>query len=737
MTRTRWLQTVGSVILVLWLVGEQIGLWPSQLLQRLEWISYDQRVQATVKGQAPAEIVIVDIDEASLAEFGQWPWPRDQVALLIDKLFTEQQISLLGLDMVFAEQEQNLLAQQWQQLQRDYPQLAQLPAPASSDERLAAVLALYPIVSGFYFDRSATAAAAVVANTGQLPAPLPLLTTATDDTAGPELAQLPLIIAHRFASNLPVLQQQALHGGFFDNPMVDADGIFRRVPLLQTYQQQLYPSLPLAMLQTLLAMPPVQLESHFAGGLWQLEAVDVGGYRLPTDPYGAVLVPWYGPRNTFTRISASEVLQNSSARAELAGAIVLLGTSAPGLMDLRSTPVGAVFPGVEIHASVLAGLLQLQLLSEPGYALAITVIMLLGLGLLLSWWLPRLPSLWLVAVCTVLLVLHIAANLYAWQQGLLLPLAAGMLLLLLLMGWHLTLNFWRESQAKRQVTSQFGLYVPPQLVNDIVANPAALDLTGQERELTVLFSDVRGFTSFAEHLAPAQLSQVMNQLLSPVTRAIHQHRGTIDKYMGDAVMAFWGAPLADHQHAWHAVQGALAMQRALTATNRQFVQQGLPALAMGIGVHTGVMNVGNMGSDFRMAYTVMGDNVNLGARIESLSKRYAADILLSGDTVAALADRREGLAIRPVDLVRVKGRQTPVQLFELLVDPSPEQYQSVELTERAWHYYQQRDFAAAKLCYDQLENQPLGLLFCERCTYYLNNPPPKDWDGVFTHLSKA
>ena len=179
------------------------------------------------------------------------------------------------------------------------------------------------------------------------------------------------------------------------------------------------------------------------------------------------------------------------------------------------------------------------------------------------------------------------------------------------------------------------------------------------------------------------------------------------------------------------------MQRALAETNRQFEQQGLPALAMGIGIHTGVMNVGNMGSDFRMAYTVMGDNVNLGSRIESLSKTYGAHILLSADTLAAIGAQRASLPLRPVDLVRVKGRQTPVQLFELLVEPSSCQRDHVQLIEQAWNYYQQRDFAAAKACYAQLENEPLGLLFCERCTYYLTHPPPKDWDGVFTHLSKA
>ncbi|HET8816869.1 MAG TPA: adenylate/guanylate cyclase domain-containing protein [Pseudidiomarina sp.] len=726
MIRARWFQLVGSLAIVLWLAGEQTGWWPTQILQRLEWMSYDIRVNQTLRGQAPQEFVLIDIDEASLQTYGQWPWPRQQIATLIEKAFSDYQLQLLGLDLVFAEQEQNLLAQQWQQLQQRVPALANEPMPETGDTALAQVLAQYPVVTGFYFERTGSAAM----STGMLPPPLDVI---AGDTAAP-LAEIPIVRPDRFASNIEALQAFASAGGFFDNPTVDADGIFRRVPLVQEFNDQLYPSLPLAMVRTLLGQAPVTLDTHFEGGLWQLEGLDMGGFYYPTDPTAAVLVPWYGGLNTFARVSAAAILRGDPHVADkLRNRIAILGTSAPGLMDLRATPVASIFPGMEIHASVLAGLLTMNFKSEPGYAVAMTFIGLLLLGLTMSWLYPRLPAFALVTTSAVLGAAHVGANLYAWTQGLVLPIASGILLIVLLTGWHLALNFWRESRAKRQVASQFGLYVPPELVADIVAAPNAQDLTGQEKQLTVLFSDVRNFTSFAETIPPAQLTAVMNQLLSPVTRAIHEHRGTIDKYMGDAVMAFWGAPLPDAKHALHAVQGAVAMQRALRKTNHEFAAQNLPELAMGIGIHTGIMNVGNMGSDFRMAYTVLGDNVNLGSRIEGLTKNYGADILISDDTLEALGVEHE-LCIRPVDLVRVKGRETPVMLHEVVLNP--EHQATIAQVQFAWNCYRNRDFAEAEKAYSSLAGDQLGLLFAQRCNYYQQNPPLPEWDGVFTHTYK-
>jgi len=267
-------------------------------------------------------------------------------------------------------------------------------------------------------------------------------------------------------------------------------------------------------------------------------------------------------------------------------------------------------------------------------------------------------------------------------------------------------------------------------------------MVGQEKELTVLFSDVRGFTSFSENIPPAELTEVMNRLLTPVTQAIHANQGTIDKYMGDAVMAFWGAPLNDEQHAIHALQGALAMQQALTAINREFEHEGKQSLAMGIGVHTGLMNVGNMGSEFRMAYTVLGDNVNLGSRLESLTKNYGADILCSEVTYKATA--QTGLFLfRNVDNVRVKGRDAPIKIYELIAtteQASAAEHSKASSSNKAIALYEQLLFDESMAAFTtHLAHWPsdkVAAIYVERCRDYIKTPPPDDWDGVFSHHEK-
>jgi len=360
----------------------------------------------------------------------------------------------------------------------------------------------------------------------------------------------------------------------------------------------------------------------------------------------------------------------------------------------------------------------------------------------MTWLYPRTRAAQLIGLSTLLLGLLICANMYAWHHGLVLPIASSIILTVLLTLWHLTLNFWRESYAKKQVAEQFGMYIPPELVKDIVASPEAQDMVGQEKELTVLFSDIRGFTTFSEKIPPAELTHVMNRLLTPVTQAIHAHQGTIDKYMGDAVMAFWGAPLPDDMHALHAVQGALAMQEALAQVNQEFVQEGKQALAMGVGIHTGLMNVGNMGSSFRMAYTVLGDNVNLGARLESLTKNYGVDILISDTTREKIAPTGQFL-LRKVDKVRVKGRLAPVEIFQLLgrqEQASAHQKAMVSSFERALADYETAEFTKARKAFQihlgQWPEDQTAQLYLGRCESYLQTPPSPDWDGVFTHKEK-
>ncbi|PMR76001.1 CHASE2 domain-containing protein [Billgrantia endophytica] len=702
--RWHWAQHLGALAILGAVLLETLGVTPVSLLERLEWQAYDMRVRHFLPDDADPALVIVDIDERSLHALGQWPWPRTLLADLVTALFEDHDAALLGLDVVFAEPER-------------------LPPPADGDRRLADALSAYPVVLGYYFQ--SRCGEGDPPSVGNLPWPVTVESDAT----------LPVPHPERYTGNLPVLQDAAMGAGFFDNPRVDDDGVFRRVPMLQAWQGDYYPSLPLAMLMAMLGQPPVTPVIHEAGGIRQLEALDVGGFEIPVDGQGAALVPWYGPRGHFRSVSAVDVLEGRVERDELAGATLILGASAPGLMDLRSTPVGAVYPGVEINLSLLAGMLHQRFMAEPPWVAGAELVGLLLLGLLMSVLYPRLGAPLLLGFSLALAALAVGGNLWAWDGGLALPIAGMLVLVLAQTIWHLALNLLREGQQKRWVAERFGQYVPPALVKEMVDSGESFGLEGEDRELTVLFSDVRGFTSFAESIPPAELTSVMNRLLTPLTHAIHQHGGTIDKYMGDAVMAFWGAPLADANHAERALEGAWAMLAALEEVNQEFEAEGKPPLAMGVGLNSGMMSVGNMGSSFRMAYTVMGDQVNLGSRLEGLTKVYGVNLIVSEST----AERAPGWAFRRLDRVQVKGRDAPLWILEPLGRKptlSARQQAWLRAYEAAVARYQQGDVEAAQAAFQALpDDDPPTRLYLARLAE-LHDRPTAMWDGVWRHRDK-
>lgn len=723
--RWQWLQYGGGAVLTAALALDLIGWVPLPFLERLEWQTYDTRTRATLSEEADPSLAIIDIDERSLYEVGQWPWPRAVIAELIETLFESYDAGLLGVDIVFAEPEGQALAQFWEALVSAYPELNERSPPESGDALLASTLANYPVVLGHYFQ--ANVAEDDPPSVGALPAPV------NANQGGSLLVPEPA----RFTSNLPELQQSAMGGGFFDNPSVDDDGVFRRVPLLQRWEDELYPSLPLAMLMALIGGPTIEPAISKGAGVAQLEALDVGGFEIPVDNQGAALVPWYGERGHFDYIAATDVLNERVEPGALAGRTLILGASAPGLLDLRSTPVGGVFPGPEINMTLLAGMLHQRFKAQPPWVAGAELVSLVLLGALMTLLYPRLSAPVLLLVSAGLLGITLGGNLWAWQQGLVLPLAALLVLFVLQLLWHLALNFLKESQQKRWVAERFGQYIPPKLVDDMVASGEGMGLQGEEREITVLFSDIRGFTAFSEAIPPAELTQVMNRLLTPLTGAIHAHNGTIDKYMGDAIMAFWGAPLRDTAHAEHALDGAFAMLEALNQVNQVLIQEGKPALAMGVGLNTGPMSVGNMGSSFRMAYTVMGDNVNLGSRLEGLTRSYGVSVLVSEATV----QQAPTWCFRRLDKVRVKGRDAPVWVLEPIG-----KWGELTLGQREWQeafdeavaLYQAAAFGKAQAAFASLGDQqdPPTQLYLQRIEYFKENPPPAGWDGVWTHTDK-
>lgn len=724
------------------LIGATLGVWPVDALNRLEHYAYDVRLRATLHAQPDTRVVIVDIDEASLHQLGHWPWPRPTLARLVDSLFDRYHVRVLGFDVLFAERDNSsglatLQALAQGPLKDDaafQAQLHSLRPTLQFDARLARALRDRPVVLG-YFLQHGRADPRHPLRLGQLPAPV--------RSAGSfDAAQVGAAVASAYTANLPELQAAAAAGGFFNaTPLIDTDGVLRRMSLLQNWDGALYESLALAVARLALHAPPPELV--YAGGRSDavaLEALSLGGRRVPIDADLAAYIPYRGPQGSFPYVSAADVLAGRADAQLLQGAIVLVGSTAAGLLDLRATPVQEVYPGVEVHANLIAGMLDDRLLQRPPYVRGLELVLLLGVGGLLALGLPGRTPMQISVLSAAVAALSVALNVLLWRQAqLIAPLASGLVLIAGLFLLNMSFGFFSDARTKRHITRLFGQYIPPELVHEMAQNPGRYSLAGESRRMSVLFSDVRGFTSLSEGLPAQQLAALMNAFLTPMTRVIHAQRGTIDKYMGDAIMAFWGAPLADPAHASHAVAAALGMVATLDELAPSFRAKGWPAIHIGVGVNSGEMTVGNMGSAFRLAYTVMGDAVNLGSRLEGLTKHYGVPIIVSEYTALAAPE----YAYRELDCVRVQGKDRAVRIFEPLgrADSLPADLrQGLAQNAQALQAYRARDWAGARALFAALAAQEPGVhvhhLYLARIDAFERQAPPADWDGCYTHTDK-
>ncbi|HEX5636419.1 MAG TPA: adenylate/guanylate cyclase domain-containing protein, partial [Gammaproteobacteria bacterium] len=546
-----------------------------------------------------------------------------------------------------------------------------------------------------------------------------------------------------FTANLPVLQSNAYSGGFFDNPQLDDDGVFRRVPLLQTYNGQLYESLALATTRAYLDNNSIKIGYSVldeAQGINSLEWIYVGELAVPVDERAGVLVPYVGYQRSFDYIPATDILNRRLPADALAGKAALFGTSAAGLLDLRTTPLEKAYPGVEVHANIIQGILDQTIMHQPEYIIGFEIILLLLLGLTLTFLLPALSPLWSSVSVAIATTLVLAINFYAWSAlQMVLPVAAPVLLVILLYVLNMTLGFFIESRGKRHLAHLFGQYVPPELVDEMASNLNEINLDGEIRNMSVLFTDVRGFTTISENMEPKELTRFINAFLTPLTRIIHTNRGTIDKYMGDAIMAFWGAPLEDPLHARHALNAAMEMIAELDKLRDEFKKEGWPEIRIGVGVNSGAMNVGNKGSEFRVDYTVLGDAVNLGSRLESLTKQYGVDIIVGPDTHHQVPE----FEYRELDLVRVKGKDKPVTIYEPIglvetVDKSVRT--QIKKFHHALQLYRTQKWDDAEQEIFQLHqtepDRKIYKIYLDRIAFFRQNPPDKNWDGAFTQTSK-
>lgn len=731
----RWIRTFLGVLFTIVMLVPVVNGNRFLLIDRFEYDLYDLRINRFAQNDIDPRIVIVDIDDKSLAEQGRWPWARSTIADLMDALFDDYETVLVGFDMVFAESDTRVEISQVEsilkrhQANKEMIDTDVLINEINPDQRLANAISERLVVLGFLFDSSSSAQKAGVPGT-------PVIS----DKSLLEATQIPETVG--IISSIETLQRESISAGFFDNPKVDPDGVYRRVPLLQRYQGEYYPSLPLAMMMTLFGESEVQpvVERDSKGELSVLVAVEVAGYPIPVDEQGSVLVPYRGPQGSFPYVSATDVLKGSVDPAILDGAIVLIGTSAAGLLDLRVTPIDSRYAGVEVHANILSGMLDERFLHQPDYTRGVEFFQLALSGILLSILIP-LTSVMVASAATLAWIATLVGfNFYAWTElswviplGYTLVLTVSLFLVLQISGYFF------ESRRTAQLTTKFGQYVPPEVVKELSDQGKEVSLSGESRDLTVFFSDIRGFTSLSEGLTPKQLTRLMNVYLTEMTEVIHQHRGTIDKYIGDALMAFWGAPITDELHAENAIKAALAMQSRLGAVNRLLLKEGLPAISMGMGINSGSMNVGNMGSSFRMAYTVLGDAVNLGARLEGLTKFYGCSLIVSDQ----VKKRAPDFFYRTLDLVRVKGRIEPVEIFQPLgtIDQLSEiELASWVLYESGIQSYRDRDWMGAKEAFAAFliakPEDTLALIYNERIALFEGHQTIEDWSPVYNHLEK-
>ena len=724
------------------LLSYTLGFYQARLLRHLEVMTYDERLRLTAPDRVDHRIVIVNIDQKSLAAEGRWPWPRSRLAQLVRQLDSTYHVAVIGFDIVFAEADSSsgiavLRALANGPLRHDAAYRARFAALAPSldyDQLFARQLKASPSVLGYYFTTARIAAKAT--RSGALPAPV----FAPGTFKG---RHIDFVSANGYGANLAVLQHSAQGAGFF-NFIPDFDGVLRRVPLLIKYRGAYYASLALAVADSYLGNVPITpgfpTASNDADGYTAMEWLQLGARRIPVDHNVNALVPYRGPSGSFRYVSAVNVLHGRVPRGDLFGKIVLVGTTAPGLFDLRSTPVGTEFPGVEVQANLVAGILDGTIKQEPAYVTGAAAALLAVIGLPLIFVLPALSPLWALLVTLCAMASAVGINLAAWQYGdLVLPLAPVLLLIATLFVLDMSYGFFVETRSKRQLTGHFGQYVPPELVHELVKRPQHVTMQSESREMTVMFADVRDFTRISEGLDPIQLTALMNEYLTTMTQVIHKHRGTIDKYMGDAIMAFWGAPLPDPHHSANALLAALEMQEQVAALLPHFAARAWPELRIGVGLNTGTMSVGNMGSAFRVAYTVMGDAVNIASRLEGLTRQYGVEIIVGEDTRSQLPD----IVFRALDVVRVKGREAPLAIFEPLGPRSAvdvRQLEEIARFERAIAHYRRQlwDEAAVDLralLQQRPDSRPYAL-YLERIDYFMLHPPGSQWDGVFNFQAK-
>lgn len=738
--------TITVVLTLLVLILFLLGI---PLLDIVELKTYDLRLLYRGKVNPSQDVVLAVIDEKSLNVEGRWPWPRSRLAKLIEVL-SEEGAKVIGFDVGFFEPDENTnlkfldqFDQKMQALKVSDDQIREFlldsKRNADNDLTLSSTMknSRSSVVLGYFFHMSQ---AGLNYKVDQKSMEMQLrrisnskypLVIYKDKT----LVVDPFISAYAPVGNLEVLSESASGTGYF-NMFPDQDGVVRWMPLIMRCGEEIFSPLSVQTLWHFLDKPRLMIQVAAYG----VEGIKLGNHFIPTDENGQMLINYLGPERTFRHYSISDILARKTEPGSFKGKIVLVGATAVGIYDLRNTPFSPVFPGVEIHANVIDNILTNQFINKPKWTRIYDGLTILIVGFLIGFVAPRLGAVKGMLFALVLLTIHVFLSQWLFSQyriwaSMVYPVLAGVLVYTFLTVYH----YVSEERERKKIRGAFSYYVSSSVVSEMLKNPDKLKLGGDKRDLSVLFSDIRGFTTISEGLSPEELVRLLNEYLTVMTNVVFKHDGTLDKYMGDAIMAIYGAPLDQPDHPYRACRSALDMMKELKGLNEKWIREGKKPLDIGIGINTGMMMVGNMGSEQRFDYTVMGDAVNLGSRLEGANKNYQTNILVSEFTYERVKD---AFVCMELDSVQVKGKSRPVKIYQLVGEEEvpPVRKEAIDQFQKGLQLYKQQDWDAAVEVFHSAAisggDFPSARLYIERCLDLKKNPPGPEWDGVFVMKTK-
>ncbi len=681
------------------------------------FLSLDNRLRDflfVLRGPIPVShnVIIIDIDEKSLKAEGQWPWPRKKVAQLLSNL-TDAQAGIIGLDIVFSEPDQTSPHTIASSIGIDDNDLE------NYDKILANTVATTPTIGGYFFSFEES-------NQELTP-----LVPAVFVEKGLSEQQY-IITPSKLVLNIPLIQENFYSSGFFNNTP-DEGGMIRRVPLLMRFDDVLYPSLDLEMFRIYTNAKKVIVNNSFTG----VESVTVGDVVIPTDRFARIMVNYYGGAKSFDYISATDILHDNFDTKKIEGKFILVGTSAVGLSDLRATPFDTLMPGIEVHANVLENLLSQNFLSLSENAEFLDLISIFVVVSLIITVLSFL-NVWLIIPFFIALIYsnYLFFNYMLFTQGAVLNILFPLAALVISFMASLFLDYIFNLRQKQQIMTIFAKKVSKNVMNDLIAHSSEALLQPRNREVTVFFSDIRSFTSISEQLAnPDYVISMLNQYMTPMVENINTHKGTVDKFIGDAIMAYWNAPTEVKQHADEAVTSALEQITLLGHVNQTLKKEFNISIAIGIGIHTGEVTLGEMGSTGRSDYTIIGDNVNLASRLEGLSKIYGVEIIISEETKKRLTNV---YTIRSLDIVKVKGKTQAIEIFEVVTSHNKHTEDEITTYCSAIALYREKKIQEALGIFQSLQleySSKLYLLYIQRCQNALKIDL-KDFEVITTMYSK-